>query len=113
MKAGDKRAVGEILVIVTGMANGRAGVGVVGIKLKAVLRGEQVPPSLFHGADIVLFLGSTISAVIPTGIGLGRDVATIRGIGIAQHREAGLCHGVNGHTQQEEQAVGELKSFHW
>ena len=47
MNTGDKRTVGVIGFLVTGMTDGGAGIGIVAFQLKAVLMDETVPPDAY------------------------------------------------------------------
>ncbi len=112
MDAGDECTVGEVLPLVARMADSGAGIGVVGIELHGMEGGQQMPPGLLDAAYVVLLLSATVGTGIPAGIGFGRDVAAIRGIGITKDGEAELCLGMHSHAQQEKQDTEDGNSFH-
>ena len=84
VNTGDKRTVGVIGFLVTGMTDGGAGIGIVAFQLKAVLMDETVPPGFLHLCHIILFLFAGNS--IPAEIGGRRDMTVKSGIGIAKNR---------------------------
>lgn len=71
--AGDEGSVRVVFSIISGIADSRSGIGIVGVEPVAITVQQQLPPGLFERGDIVFFL--LAGDAVPAEIGARGHVA--------------------------------------